>query len=129
MTSKHFAVVGDPIDHSLSPNIHNAAYKFLGLDWDYTRFQVSEGNLQDFLRKEGSHLSGISVTMPLKLEAAALASIPKFQVDNTIGLFILVGMVFFVSAFTPVKANPAPAIAAVFIKSLLVFISPLLFHQ
>ena len=89
MTSKHFAVVGDPIDHSLSPNIHNAAYKFLGLDWDYTRFQVSEGNLQDFLRKEGSHLSGISVTMPLKLEAAALASngdeiVSELQIANTL---------------------------------------------
>jgi shikimate dehydrogenase len=89
MTSRHFAVVGDPIDHSLSPNIHNAAYKFLGLDWDYTRYKVSEGNLQDFLRKEGSHLSGISVTMPLKLEAAALASngdeiVSELQIANTL---------------------------------------------
>jgi shikimate dehydrogenase len=89
MTSKHFAVVGDPIDHSLSPNIHNAAYKFLGLDWDYTRFKVSEGNLQEFLSQEGSRLSGISVTMPLKLEAAALASsgdeiVSELQIANTL---------------------------------------------
>ena len=89
MTSKHFAVVGDPIAHSLSPNIHNAAYRFLALDWDYTSFKVSEGNLQEFLRKEGSHLSGISVTMPLKLEAAALASsgddiVSELQIANTL---------------------------------------------
>jgi shikimate dehydrogenase len=89
MTSKHFAVVGDPIDHSLSPNIHNAAYKFLGLDWDYTRFKVAEGNLREFLRKEGSHLSGISVTMPLKIEAATLASsgdeiVSELQIANSL---------------------------------------------
>jgi shikimate dehydrogenase len=89
MTSKHFAVVGDPIDHSLSPNIHNAAYKFLGLDWDYTRFKVAEGNLREFLKKKGSHLSGISVTMPLKIEAATLASsgdeiVSELQIANTL---------------------------------------------
>ena len=74
MTSKHFAVVGDPISHSLSPAIHTAAYKFLGLDWDYTRYQVAEGTLENFLEGEGRDLAGLSVTMPLKLEAASLAS-------------------------------------------------------
>jgi shikimate dehydrogenase len=89
MTSKHFAVVGNPIDHSLSPNIHSAAYEFLGLDWDYSRFQVPEGSLREFLGADGSHLSGISVTMPLKLEAAALASsgdeiVSELQIANTL---------------------------------------------
>jgi shikimate dehydrogenase len=89
MTSKHFAVVGDPIDHSLSPNIHSAAYEFLGLDWDYSRFQVPEGSLREFLGADGSHLAGISVTMPLKLEAAALASsgdeiVRELQIANTL---------------------------------------------
>lgn len=74
MTSKHFAVVGNPIDHSLSPKIHTTAYEFIGLDWDYTRYLVEEGSLKSFLEGEGSQLSGISVTMPLKIEAASLAS-------------------------------------------------------
>lgn len=73
MTSKHFAVVGDPIDHSLSPRIHTAAYKYLGLDWEYTKHQVEKDTLATFLRDTGSHLSGISVTMPLKVEAAKLS--------------------------------------------------------
>lgn len=73
MTSKHFAVIGDPIDHSLSPKIHSAAYKFLGLDWDYSRFKVEERGLASFLENQGVHLSGISVTMPLKMEASELA--------------------------------------------------------
>jgi shikimate dehydrogenase len=89
MTSKQFAVVGDPIDHSLSPNIHNAAYKFLGLDWKYTRYRVEQGSLREFLKQEGRHLSGISVTMPLKLEAAALAVtgdeiVNELQIANTL---------------------------------------------
>ena len=89
MTSKHFAVVGNPIDHSLSPNIHSAAYEYLGLDWDYSRFQVPEGSLREFLGADGSHLAGISVTMPLKLEAAALASscdeiVSELQIANTL---------------------------------------------
>lgn len=73
MTSKHFAVVGDPIDHSLSPRIHSAAYKHLGLDWDYDKHQVPKGDLKSFLSSSASELSGLSVTMPLKPEAAALA--------------------------------------------------------
>jgi shikimate dehydrogenase len=89
MTSKHLAVVGDPIDHSLSPAIHQAAYSFLGLDWDYSRFQVQEGNLLDFLATTGMHLSGLSVTMPLKNEAAALATssdeiVKQLGVANTL---------------------------------------------
>lgn len=75
MTSKHFAVVGDPISHSLSPAIHTAAYKFLNLDWDYTRYQVPDGALESFTQSEGKDLTGLSVTMPLKLEAASFASI------------------------------------------------------
>lgn len=73
MTSKHFAVVGDPIDHSLSPRIHTAAYKQLGLDWEYSKHQVAKDSLATFLSNSGSHLSGISVTMPLKTEAAKLS--------------------------------------------------------
>ena len=70
MTSK-FAVVGSPIEHSLSPVLHTAAYKLLGLDWNYTKNLVEEGSLSQFLAT--SDLSGVSVTMPLKLEAFELA--------------------------------------------------------
>lgn len=89
MTSKHFAVIGSPIEHSLSPKIHSAAYEFLGLDWDYTRFEVKEDGLSSFLGAEGSHLAGISVTMPLKNEAAAIATnsdsiVEQLGVANTL---------------------------------------------
>ena len=71
--SKDFAVVGDPIAHSLSPKIHLAAYKHLGLDYTYGAHRVGEGELSQFVSGIGSNLSGLSVTMPLKVEAAQLA--------------------------------------------------------
>ena len=44
------AVLGDPIDHSLSPVIHRAAYAALGLDgWQYDAVQVPSGGLAGFL--------------------------------------------------------------------------------
>jgi len=67
-----FCVVGSPIEHSLSPILHKAAYKQLGADFDYVRNEVLAGGLTDFLSSR--NLSGLSVTMPLKQEAFALAS-------------------------------------------------------
>lgn len=85
MTKKHFCVVGSPIEHSLSPKIHNAAYRFLGLDWDYTKQEVLEGNLRSFLDEAGKDFSGLSVTMPLKREAAILAD-RSDEIVETIGV-------------------------------------------
>lgn len=85
MTRKHFAVVGDPISHSLSPIIHSAAYEHLNLDWDYTKYQVVKGDLGDFLSGQGSGLSGVSVTMPLKTEAAELSE-SKDEIVSLLGV-------------------------------------------
>ena len=71
--TKYFAVVGNPITQSLSPKIHQAAYRFLGLDNNYSAHQVELGSLQHFL-DENLNLSGVSVTMPLKAEAFALSN-------------------------------------------------------
>ena len=83
MASQHFAVLGDPIEHSLSPKIHTAAYQTLGLDWDYTRFQVAKGSLEHFVEFEGKHLTGMSITMPLKKEASAIATTRDSIVELT----------------------------------------------
>ncbi|PWH05663.1 shikimate dehydrogenase [Brachybacterium endophyticum] len=72
---RRFAVVGSPIAHSLSPVLHTAAYRSLGVtDADYERFDVPAGTLGAFLRDgEGTRLQGLSVTMPDKVEAHDLA--------------------------------------------------------
>ena len=74
--ARRFAVVGSPIAHSLSPVLHRAAYRGLGArDVSYERFEVGAGQLGVFLREgPGRELQGMSVTMPGKPEAFALAA-------------------------------------------------------
>jgi shikimate dehydrogenase len=67
-------VAGSPIAHSLSPALHRAAYAYLGLDWEYERHEVSEDGLGAFLDGLDGTWRGLSLTMPLKLEAVRLAT-------------------------------------------------------
>ena len=67
------AVLGDPIGHSLSPVIHRAAYAATGLDWTYEAVRVPGGGLAGFVAGLDDDWRGLSVTMPLKREALALA--------------------------------------------------------
>ncbi|MFD9074850.1 MULTISPECIES: shikimate dehydrogenase [Streptomyces] len=61
------AVLGSPIAHSLSPVLHRAAYRELGLgDWSYDRFEIDEAGLPEFLGRLGPEWAGLSLTMPLK---------------------------------------------------------------
>jgi shikimate dehydrogenase len=71
--SKRFAVLGSPIAHSKSPAIHLAAYRVLGLDWEYGRAEVQKGLLRTFLAGLEDVWNGFSVTMPLKEEASRFA--------------------------------------------------------
>jgi hypothetical protein len=67
------AVLGHPITHSLSPALHTAAYRALGLDgWEYGRHDVDEHDLETFLRDLDRSWAGLSLTMPLKHRALEL---------------------------------------------------------
>jgi shikimate dehydrogenase len=66
------AVLGDPVDHSLSPALHRAAYVALGLDWTYDAVRVPGGGLRDFVVGLDEQWRGLSLTMPLKREAMPL---------------------------------------------------------
>lgn len=59
-------MLGHPIAHSLSPLLHRAAYRSLGLDWDYSAVDVDEASLPAFLAGLGPEWAGLSLTMPLK---------------------------------------------------------------
>ena len=74
MASTHLAVLGFPIAHSKSPDIHTAAYEFLGLDWDYGRYELDASGLSDFLTRRDATWRGLSLTMPLKTKAFELAT-------------------------------------------------------
>jgi shikimate dehydrogenase len=65
------AVIGHPVAHSLSPALHNAAYRALGLDWSYVAFDVADGAAPAALAAmRALGLAGLSVTMPHKSAVA-----------------------------------------------------------
>lgn len=69
------AVLGHPVDHSLSPVLHGAAYRALGLDdWTYERIDCDADRLPSLVDSSPAHRIGYSVTMPGKFAALAHAS-------------------------------------------------------
>jgi len=69
---RHAAVLGQPITHSLSPVLHNAAYRALGLSWEYTAIECGVEELPAVLAGR-TDWAGFSLTMPLKRAGLELA--------------------------------------------------------
>ena len=64
-------IIGDPVGHSRSPAMHNAAFDALGLDWVYVPFPVARGEGAAAVRAVAAlGLAGLNVTMPHKADAA-----------------------------------------------------------
>lgn len=61
-------MIGHPVAHSLSPVLHRAAYRHLGLNWEYAAVDVPPGQLSAFLAGLDERWRGLSVTMPHKQE-------------------------------------------------------------
>ena len=67
---KIYGIIGDPVAHSLSPVMHNAAFEKLGMDAVYLAFRVSPEEVGDAIRGAKSlGISGLNVTIPLKEKA------------------------------------------------------------
>ena len=73
--ARRAAVVGSPVAHSLSPVLHRAAYEALGLtDWTYDRLEADAAALPALVSSLDSSWVGLSVTMPGKQAALAVAA-------------------------------------------------------
>ncbi|MDP9387542.1 MAG: shikimate dehydrogenase, partial [Actinomycetota bacterium] len=72
--STHLAgVIGDPVRHSLSPVLHNAAFRALGLDWAYVAFEVAAADIAAAVAGvRALGVEGLSVTTPHKDRLAGL---------------------------------------------------------
>jgi len=69
-------VLGSPIEHSLSPALHRAAYAELGLTrWVYDRFDVKAEALRDVVAQCDPSWRGLSLTMPLKTAVLELGEV------------------------------------------------------
>ncbi|WP_193315267.1 shikimate dehydrogenase [Nostocoides sp. F2B08] len=74
-TTRRAAVLGSPISHSLSPALHEAAYRSLGLSgWSYTAIEMAEPGLAGFVEGLDASWRGLSLTMPLKEVAFDVAA-------------------------------------------------------
>lgn len=72
-TTKVYAVLGHPISHSLSPPMHNAAFKAIGMDAVYVAFDVAPANLSEVLHSmHYMGFGGVNLTIPLKETAYAI---------------------------------------------------------
>ncbi|MCX2965086.1 shikimate dehydrogenase [Gordonia aquimaris] len=73
-TTRRAAVLGSPVGHSRSPDLHLAAYRALGLtNWTYDRIECTAEALPELVSGLGPEFVGLSVTMPAKLAALAFA--------------------------------------------------------
>lgn len=71
--TKLLGIIGDPVEHSLSPVMHNAAIASLGLDYIYVPFPVKQGDLATVLTGFSAFdLVGFSITIPHKQEIIPL---------------------------------------------------------
>jgi len=75
-------VIGDPVAHSLSPLLHNAGYRALGLDFVYLAWRVTDPAAA-VTGMRGLRLRGLSVTLPHKEAAAALVDAAEASVRAT----------------------------------------------
>jgi shikimate dehydrogenase len=76
-------VIGDPVEHSLSPLLHNAAFVALGLDWAYGAFAVHQSDVASALAgARALGFVGLSVTMPHKDAIARLADQTTITVER-----------------------------------------------
>jgi shikimate dehydrogenase len=78
--SRVFAILGDPVEHSLSPAMHNAAFRALGLDAVYVALRARATDVPDLIRALARAGGGGNVTVPHKEIAAQAVVHPTARV-------------------------------------------------
>ena len=96
-STKTYCIIGDPIHHSLSPAMHNAAFAAKGLNCTYIAFRVPQNELKESIESLRSiNIAGFNVTTPHKtnvmryldeLEPVAKKASAVNTVNNIEGIF------------------------------------------
>jgi len=84
---KNFAVIGNPIKHSLSPILHRWVYKALNLDAKYIKIKISANSLSDFIKNiNKNNLDGINITLPFKISSMEYVDVinPRAKIIGSI---------------------------------------------
>lgn len=86
------AVIGDPVAHSRSPELHAAFLRDAGIDGSYVAIRISPGNVAESLAKmRADGFTGVNVTTPLKEEAVAVCD----RLDEDATLVRAVNTIYF----------------------------------
>lgn len=72
-----FAVLGDPVEHSISPDLYRAAFEEMGIEAGYDRHRVDAADLTEAMRTLCSEGGGGNVTLPHKQMAAEIVDRPS----------------------------------------------------
>jgi len=84
-TTRLVALLGHPVEHSLSPRMQNAAFAALALDWAYVALDVPPERFEDAVRGlAAAGFAGANVTAPHKLAAAALVETEAASVNTLV---------------------------------------------
>ena len=79
------AIIGWPVEHSLSPRMHNAAFAALGLDWAYVALPTPPEQLEDAVRGlVALGFMGANVTTPHKLAVTAFCETDEPSVNTLV---------------------------------------------
>lgn len=113
MAGVQFALLGDPVDHSLSPVMHRRALADVGLPGGYEAIKADSGRLlEEVERLRRGEIHGLNVTMPLKGEAARLCDrlTPEAESSDSVNTLKsenaeVVGHSTDVVAFTQILSN------------------------
>jgi shikimate dehydrogenase len=84
-TTRLVGLIGDPVSHSLSPRMQNAAFAARGLEWTYVPLPVRREDLAEAIRGLlAAGFAGANVTAPHKLDAAALVETDAPSVNTLV---------------------------------------------
>ncbi|MBE6389216.1 MAG: shikimate dehydrogenase [Lentisphaerae bacterium] len=88
---RKYLVIGDPVGHSRSPGMQNAAFEAAGLGRPYGRQLVHPEELAEFFEYARENLAGVNLTVPHKLQAAELSDelTPRAEACGSVNTLII----------------------------------------
>jgi len=82
MKTKKYAIIGNPVSHSLSPILHGYWYKKYGVDAEYSLLEIEENEIKEVVEKiRKKEISGINITLPYKQKI--IPFVDKLSVEAT----------------------------------------------
>ena len=81
---KKYLVIGNPIEHSLSPKLHNYRFEKNNIDANYDRRKIDKGEIQEIINEiKDNKLDGINVTVPFKTDIIPCQNTPVPPIITT----------------------------------------------